>query len=191
MLDEDNLVIVIGDASGKGVPAALLAMTTQVIIKQILKHNSNPSEILTSLNNQLSENNPESMFLTLWLGIYNKTNNKLIFSNAGHNPPLIKENNTFKYLNIDSGIVLGIMEDFNYINQEITLSEEIILYTDGITDANNSRDEMFGEHRLLEFFNEFESGDDPIDPLLDTIHNFTEDEGQFDDMTILHLKIKQ
>ena len=64
MIDEDNLAIVIGDASGKGVPAALLAMTTQVMIKQILKHNKNPSEVLYSLNNQLSENNSESMFLT-------------------------------------------------------------------------------------------------------------------------------
>ena len=101
MIDEDNLAIVIGDASGKGVPAALLAMTTKVMIKQILKHEKNPSEVLYSLNNQLSENNSESMFLTLWLGIYNKTTKKLIFSNAGHNPPLIKENSRFKYLKID------------------------------------------------------------------------------------------
>ena len=191
MLDDDHLAVVIGDASGKGVPAALLAMTTQVIIKQILNHSNNPSEILFSLNNQLCENNSESMFLTLWLGIYNKTNNKLIFSNAGHNPPLIKENGKFKYLDIDSGLVLGIIGDFDYINEEVTVTEEMILYTDGITDANNNKNEMFSENRLLKFFNEFKSDDDPIDPLLDTIHNFTEDENQFDDMTLLHLKIKQ
>ena len=95
MIDEENLAIVIGDASGKGVPAALLAMITQVMIKQTLEHNQNPSEVLYSLNNQLSENNTESMFLTLWLGIYNKTSKELIFSNAGHNPPLIKENIQF------------------------------------------------------------------------------------------------
>lgn len=189
-LDDDNLAIVIGDASGKGIPAAILSMITQVIIKQILIHEQDPSEILYSLNNQLSENNPESMFLTLWLGIYNRQTKKLTFSNAGHNPPLIKENNEFKYLNVDSGIVLGIMEDFNYLREEKTLTDEFILYTDGITDANNSDNEMYGEDRLLKFLNEFESDDDPIIPLLNDISSFTKDEKQYDDMTLLYLKIK-
>ena len=190
MLDDDNLAIVIGDASGKGVPAALVAMITQMMLKQMLKQDQNPSKILYLLNNQLNENNSESMFLTLWLGIYNKTSKKLTFSNAGHNPPLIKENGEFKYLDIDSGIVLGIMEDFNYINEEITLKNEIVIYTDGITDANNKENEMYGEDRLLNFFNEFKENDNPIKPLLEDIHNFTEDAEQYDDMTLLHLKIK-
>lgn len=82
-LDSENLVIVIGDASGKGVPAAILAMNTQVMIKQILKHDRDPSKILCSLNNQLCETNTVSMFITLWLGIYNKTTKTLTFSNAG------------------------------------------------------------------------------------------------------------
>lgn len=189
-LDDDNLVIVIGDASGKGVPAALLAMVTQVMIKQILKHSKDPSDVLYSLNNQLSENNPESMFLTLWLGIYNKTTKKLTFSNAGHNHPLLKENGEFKYLNIDTGIVLGIMEDFDYVKEEITLTEELVVYTDGITDANNKNSEMYSEDRLLNFFNEFKSNDDPIIPLLNDIHSFTKDAEQFDDMTLLYLRIK-
>ena len=190
MIDEDNLAIVIGDASGKGVPAALLAMTTKVMIKQILKHNKNPSEVLYSLNNQLSENNNESMFLTLWLGIYNKTTKKLIFSNAGHNPPLIKENGRFKYLKIDSGIVLGIIQDFDYLNDEIILTNELVLYTDGITDANNTKNKMYGEDRLLNFFNEFKNDGNPIVPLLNDINRFTKDAEQFDDMTLLYLKIK-
>ena len=96
-LDDEHLAIVIGDASGKGVPAAILAMICQVMIKQILKHNQDPSRILYLLNNQICENNSESMFITLWLGIYNTTTKELIFSNGGHNPPLIKENNEFKY----------------------------------------------------------------------------------------------
>lgn len=189
-LDDDHLVLVIGDASGKGVPAAILAMITQVMIKQLLKHEQDPSKVLYLLNNQLCENNQESMFITLWLGIYNKTTHELIFSNAGHNPPLIKENENFKYLSIDTGIVLGIMEDFDFVTEEIILSDEIVLYTDGITDANNENDEMYGEDRLLNFFNEFKSKNDPIRPLLDDIHNFTENADQFDDMTLLYMKIK-
>ena len=190
MLDEDNLAIVIGDASGKGVPAALLAMITQVMIKQLLKDEINPSKVLYLLNDQICENNSESMFLTLWLGIYNKTTKKLIFSNAGHNPPLIKSSDKFKYMDIDSGIVLGVMEDFEFVDEELTLSNELVLYTDGITDANNIDGEMYGEDRLLNFFNEFKSDDDPINPLLNNIRSFTEDAEQYDDMTLVYLRIK-
>ena len=190
MIDENNLAIVIGDVSDKGVPAALVAMTTQKTIKQILKHEHNPSKVLYQINNELCENNPESMFLTLWLGIYNKTTKKLIFSNAGHNPPLIKENDEFKYLNIDSEIALGVFEDYDYVLDEINLTNEIILYTDGITDATNKNDKMYGEDRLLNFFNEFESDENPIIPLLNDIHDFTKDAKQYDDMTLLCLKIK-
>ena len=190
MIDDDNLAIVIGDASGKGVPAAILAMITQVIIKQLIKHETDPSKVLCSLNNQISVNNSESMFITIWLGIYNKSSKKIIFSNAGHNPPLIKKNGEFKYLDIDTGLVLGIMEDFGYVKEEITLTNELVLYTDGITDANNNRNEMYGEDRLLKFFNEFKSDEGPIIPLLNDISEFTEDAEQYDDMTLLYLKDK-
>ena len=189
-IDDDNLAIIIGDASGKGVPAALLATITQAIIQQLLHHDSNPSNILYSLNNQLCENNTEVMFITLWLGIYNKKTKKLTFSNAGHNPPLIKENNEFKYLKIDEGIVLGIMEDYEFKNEEIILDDEIVIYTDGITDANNADNKMYGEDNLLRFFNNFQNDRDPIRPLLEDIKYFTGDCEQFDDMTLLYLKIK-
>ena len=189
-LDDDHLAIVIGDASGKGVRAAILAMISQVMIKQMLKNTRDPSEILYLLNNQLCENNSESMFITLWIGIYNKTTKQLTFSNAGHNPPLIKENDEFKYLNIDTGLVLGIMEDFDFVREEITLREQIVLFTDGITDASNTKNEMYGEDKLLNFFNEFKSDKGPIMPLLSDIHEFTRDAEQFDDMTVLYLKIK-
>lgn len=189
MLDEENLAIMIGDASGKGVPAALLAIITQVMIKQILTNNQDPSKVLSQLNDQLSENNSESMFITLWFGIYNVKTKKLIFSNAGHNPPLVKENGEFKYLNIDSGLVLGVMDGFDYVNEEITLNDELVIFTDGITDANNNNNEMYGEDRLLKFFNEFKNNENPITPLLDEINSFTGDAEQFDDMTLVYLKI--
>jgi sigma-B regulation protein RsbU (phosphoserine phosphatase) len=190
MIDDENLAIVIGDASGKGVPAALVSMITQVNTKGLLKHMEKPEKVLYLLNNQLCENNTESMFLTLWLGIYNRKTKKLTYSNAGHNPPLIKENGKFKYMNIESGIVLGVMEDYEYISEEICLTNELILFTDGITDANNKDSEMYGEDRLLDFFNEFKSNENPIKPLLDDIHSFTHGEEQYDDMTLLYLKVK-
>ena len=130
------------------------------------------------------------MFVSLWLGIYNKNTKKLIFSNAGHTLPLIKENNKFKYLDIYPGIIIAILEDFEYKNEEITLSDELILYTDGITDGNNKDNEIYGEDRLLNFFNGFKSDEDPITPLLNDIHDFTKEQEQFDDMTLIYLKVK-
>ena len=130
------------------------------------------------------------MFITLWLGIYNKSTGKITFANAGHNPPLIKENGKFKYLKCNHDIVLGIMENFDYASNEITLKDEIVLYTDGITDANNANNEMYGEYRLLNFFNSFKQDKDPIEPLLKDINKFTKEQEQFDDMTLLYLKIK-
>lgn len=189
-IDGENLVIVIGDASGKGVPAAILATITQKLIKHLLKSEKDPSKILFLLNNELCENNAETMFITLWLGIYNKTTKMITFSNAGHNPPLICEDGQFEYLKIDTGLVLGVMEDFEFKKEEIKLSKEIILFTDGITDANNDEDKMYGSERLLNFFNRFESDEDPIKPLFNDITNFTRDIEQFDDMTILYLKDK-
>ena len=190
MLDDENLAIAIGDASGKGVPAALLATITQVMLKPLLNNDLDPSNALFQLNNQLCEKNSETMFITLWLGVYNKTTGKLTFSNAGHNPPLIREEGKFKYLNIDSGIVLGIIEDFEFVKEEITLFDEIITYTDGITDANNKENKMYGEYRFLNFLNGFESDENPIEPLLKDIRKFTEDAEQYDDMTLVYLKIK-
>jgi sigma-B regulation protein RsbU (phosphoserine phosphatase) len=93
-------------------------------------------------------------------------------------------------MDIDTGIVIGIIEDFEYVNEEITLTNELILYTDGITDANNNEDEMYGEDRLLNFFNELKNDSNPIPQLLDNIDEFTEGAEQYDDMTLLFLKIK-
>jgi sigma-B regulation protein RsbU (phosphoserine phosphatase) len=189
-LDDDNLAIVIGDVSDKGVPAALLAMITQVMIKQILNHERDPSKVLSLINKQLYKNNPEAMFVSLWLGIYNKNTKKLTYSNAGHTLPLIKKDGQFEYLDMDPGIIIAILEDFEYKTEEITLSNELILYTDGITDATNDNEECYGEDRLLNFFNKFKSDNTPIIPLLNDINDFIGEQEQFDDMTLIYLKIK-
>ncbi len=189
-IDDKNLAIVIGDASGKGIPAALLSVITQSLIKQKARATKDPSEILESLNNQLCENNPEVMFITLWLGIYNEKTNKITYSNAGHNPPLIKEDGVFKRLDIDEGIALGLLENFKYKTEETDIKEGLILYTDGICDANNENKEFYGEDRLIEFLNNADSNNNVIGELLDNINEFTNGEEQFDDMTVLALEKK-
>ena len=190
-LDDEHLVIVIGDGSGKGIPAALLSLITQIILRQTLKNETEPSKVLYDLNNMLCQNNPEAMFITLWVGLYNKKTKKLKFANGGHNPPLIKEKDKYEYLDIDNGIVLGILEDFEFKTEEITLESEIITYTDGITDASNNNNQMYGENNLAKFFNNFKSKEDPIEPLINDINSFTKDFEQYDDMTLVYLKINK
>lgn len=186
-IDEDNVAIIIGDASGKGVPAALLSTISQTIIRQLLKSETDPSKVLYMLNNQLCENNTECMFVTLWLGIYNNKTKNITFSNAGHNSPLIMENGQFRALKVDSGIVLGIMNDYEFITEKINISKGIIVYTDGITDAKNSNDEFYGENRVIDFLNNHTFENKVITKLLQDIDKFTGTEKQFDDMTLLLL----
>ena len=184
-LDDENIALVIGDASGKGIPAALLSSITQNLIKHLFTETRDPSKILKSLNNQLCENNPQAMFITLWLGIYNKNTDKITYSNAGHNPPLIYANGTFKELDLDKGIVIGVLEDFEYETEETYISKGMILYTDGITDANNNNGELYGEDRLIEFLNNHNFNENMINAVLENINEFTGDADQFDDMTML------
>lgn len=189
MLDEENLAIIIGDASGKGVPAALLAVITQEMTRHVIKNERDPSKVLYSLNNQLCENNSEMMFITLWVGIYNLKSRTITFSNAGHNPPLIKDNGKYKLLEVNNGLVLGIMEDFKFVSEELPFSGELVVFTDGITDAKNIDGEMYGEENLIDFFNNNEN--DQVDSLFDKVDEFCNGAEQFDDMTLLILKDKK
>ena len=189
-IDEDNTMIVIGDASGKGIPAAIFTMITQNSINVLIKNELDPAEVLNNTNNQICERNSEMMFITLFLGIYNNKKHTLTYANAGHNPPIIKNKDKFSFIDIDSEIVMGVLEDYEYKNHEITLDDEIILYTDGITDAQNSSQELYGEERLLNHLNAQKS-DIVVDSLINDINNFTKNEEQFDDMTLLVMKVKK
>ena len=186
-IDDDNVANIIGDASGKGVPAALLSTITHSIIKQLLKSETDPSKVLYMLNNQLCENNTECMFVTLWLGIYNNKTKNITFSNAGHNPPLIMEDGQFKALKVNNGIVLGIMNDYEFKTEKINISKGIIVYTDGITDAKNSNNEFYGENRVIDFLNNHNFENKVITKLLLDIDKFAGTEEQFDDMTLVLL----
>ncbi|WP_197031817.1 PP2C family protein-serine/threonine phosphatase [Methanobrevibacter sp. YE315] len=186
-IDEDNVAIIIGDASGKGVPAALLSTITQSIIRQILKSETDPSKALYMLNNQLCENNTECMFVTLWLGIYNNKTKDIIFSNAGHNSPLVMEDGQFRALKVNNGISLGIMSDYEFITEKINISKGIIVYTDGITDEKNSNDEFYGKDRVIDFLNNHTFENKVITNLLQDIDRFKGTEEQFDDMTLVLL----
>ena len=144
--------------------------------------------MLYSINNNVCKKNTEVMFITLWIGIYNKNTHELLFSNAGHNPPLVKEDDIFVELNIESGLVLGIYENFEYKNEKIILDNELLLYTDGITDARNDENELYGVERMINFLNS-ENNYNTIKDLIYNINDYCGNQAQYDDMTLVHLKI--
>ncbi|RAP49832.1 MAG: hypothetical protein BZ136_02755 [Methanosphaera sp. rholeuAM74] len=188
-IDDENTMITIGDASGKGVPAAIFSMIIQNSIKLLIKNELDPARVLNNVNNQICENNTENMFITLFLAIYNNKTHKLTYANAGHNPPIVKNGDSYKLRDIDSEIVLGVWDDYEYRKHEIVLEDELLLYTDGITDAQNVEHELYGEERLINYLNTHKC-DDIINNIIDEINTFSKDEEQFDDMTLLVLKVK-
>lgn len=186
-LDEDNVAVMIGDASGKGVPAALLSAITQSIIKQLLKTERDPSKVLYQLNNQLCENNPESMFITLWVGVYNNKTKVMTYSNAGHPAPLTFKDGKWETLNANKSLVAGIIENYEYKTEEAIIADGILAYSDGITDAKNSNDEFYGKDRLINYLNTNPFENNIITNLLKDIEKFSDSKEQYDDMTIVLL----
>ncbi len=153
MLDEQKLAIVIGDVSGKGIPAALHMAVTKYLIKAFMAQSDSPDEILKLVNKQLILNNESCMFVTIFVGILNVATGEMNYASGGHNPLLVLDsdnprNSTF--LNRPGGPVVGIIDDADFQTEKITLQSgwSIVAYTDGVTEAFNTAGEAFLEERL-------------------------------------------
>ena len=152
LIDDDHLCVLIADVSGKGIPAALFMMSSKTTIKNYARTGVSCAEIFTLSNNQLCENNAAGMFATAFVGILEISTGIFTCTSAGHNPPvLMKKDGTASYLHVDGGIMLGGMEGVAYGQSSIQLEpgDQIYFYTDGVTEAFNEKDELFGEERLL------------------------------------------
>lgn len=191
-IDEEHIGFVIGDVSGKGIPATLFMVKTMYLIRNHSKFHNNLKEVYENVNNLSCQRNNEDLFVTSWFGKLNINTGKLIFVNAGHNQPLIKEKNNFEYLNIRPDFVLGGIDGLDYEEHELNLNpgDMIFLYTDGITEANNNYQGFFGENRLKETLNKYcdESLNEILDKIKNEVYEFCDDEDQFDDMTMLIIK---
>ncbi len=194
LIDENTLAIVIADVSGKGVPAALFMVITKTLIKNNSQSGKSPKEVFETVNNILCENNEAGMFVTAFLGYLHIPSGRFTFVNAGHNPPLLRSNGYFNWLKAKHGFVLAGMEDVLYTQDEILLQQgdELFLYTDGVTEAVNDRNELFGDMPLLEAVNNF--GDLSLKELTlsikQEIDQFADGAEQADDITILVLRYK-
>lgn len=194
-IDEDHLAFLIADVSGKGIPAAMFMMRSKTIIKSYAESGMSVEEVFTLANEKLCEGNDAGMFVTAWMGILNIRNGKVLFANAGHNHPLVKHSDgTFEYLKSRAGFVLAGMEGVRYRKNELVLEpgDAIYLYTDGVTEATDLNEELYGEDRLHSILEKYK--DETMEVICSEIKKdvdlFAGEAPQFDDITMLALKFK-
>ncbi len=195
LIDKDHLGMVIADVSGKGVPAALFMMMSRILIKNYAMMGYSPAQVLEQTNNSICMNNKEDMFVTVWYGVLEISTGKITAANAGHEFPIIKkQGGKFELLQDEHGFVIGGMEGMKYKEYEIQLDsgEMLFLYTDGVPEATDGENNMYGTDRLLEAMNSKEHTDplELLGSITDNVDQFVGEADRFDDMTMLAVTIK-
>lgn len=190
MIDTDHVGLAIGDVSGKGVPAALFMAVTKSLLESHAHPGLEPSEIMAKVNINLCRNNDENMFVTSWFGILELSTGKLRFTSAGHNPPiLVRSGSEPELLNCAPALVLGAREGIKYQTYEMDMSigDRILLYTDGVTEANDDFHGFYGMERLMSLMAKCSNmaPADEISTIKRDISEFTKGAEQFDDITML------
>jgi len=185
----DNLfTIVIADVSGKGIPAALYMMKAITLIKNMRRSKLNLDFMMQCINELLCEGNDTCMFVTAFMAIIDINTGKTIFVNAGHNPPLIGNQNGYRFLSTKRNIILGINPKARFVQEELTLApgDRLFLYTDGITEAENKTSKLYGEKRLLKILQKATlNPEHNLNLVLKDLQKFTKDTPQSDDITML------
>ena len=194
-INDTTVAFLAADVSGKGIPAAMFMMTAKTIIKDLAESGMAVNDIFTKANEKLCESNESGMFVTAWMGILDLTTGNLQFANAGHNPPLIKRaNGEFEYLKTRAGFVLAGMDGVRYRMGELTLhpGDRMFLYTDGVTEATNKDNQLYGEERLISFMNRNSTVEATalLPALKGDIDSFVGEAPQFDDITMLMFDYK-
>ena len=190
MIDENRLGIVMADVSGKGVPAALFMMHSKILLKSYTLMKQSPKAALEEVNRQICENNPEDMFVTVWLGVLDLKTGVFTAVNAGHEKPAVKQpGGSFELLKDKHGIMVGYMDAIRYREYELTLEKgaKLFLYTDGVAEATNAQEELFGTDRMIEALRtaEDKSPKEILAAVDSAIDAFVADAPQFDDLTML------
>lgn len=195
MTNDETVNFLIADVSGKGIPAAMYMMRAKSVLRSCTERGLSVDDVFTSGNDTLCQENDAGMFVTAWQGALDLTNGHVYFANAGHNLPAIKhKDGKFELVKQKVNLVLGGMEGIPYTLNELTLEpgDTIFLYTDGVTEATNAENELFGDNRLLEVLNsqEFTSTREVCDTVMAGIDAFVKDADQFDDITMVCLYYK-
>lgn len=193
MLDDDHVAIAIADVSGKGIPAAMFMLVSIVMIRNVATTQTSPAKILELVNEQLCARNEAEMFVTCWLGILEISTGELTTANAGHEFPIVcKADGSVSVIKDKHGFVMGGMSNVKYVDQKWQLNkgDTIFVYTDGVTEATNCDNELYGMDRVVEVLEEAGSvrPGGIIDAVIKSTDLFVKDSPQFDDMTMLGLK---
>ena len=190
LVDDDHLCLVIADVSGKGIPAALFMMVSRTILANIAMMGMSPKEVLEKANEAICANNKEEMFVTVWLGILEISTGKVTAANAGHEYPVLKKpDQDFEILIDKHGFVLGGMEEVKYREYEFDMEPgaKLFLYTDGLPEATDNEQNMFGVELMMDALNESLnlSTKEILDHMKGRVDGFVGSAPQFDDLTML------
>lgn len=195
LLIGDDLYFCVGDVSGKGVPASLFMAQATRLFRTLAAQKMMPAEIASRMNDALTENNERGMFVTMFLGLVNLESGRLDFCNAGHNPPVIFDGEQHgKFIDMESNAPIGLWPDLNYVGETIEniKGKPFFVYTDGLNEAENLKQEQFGEERMLDILLHvhFKNASELVEMLKTEIERFRDGAEPNDDMTMLCLKVK-
>lgn len=192
-LEDNKVALIIGDVSDKGVPASLFMTMTVTLVRQAIALKMSPGQVLTETNKALSAHNPNMMFVTLFVAIFDLNTEEITYANGGHCLPiLINSKKEIRYLKNSSGPVVGALEDLIYeeFTDRILKDETLLLYTDGVTEAQNEQQNLFGDERLEKFLqnNSLDTPKSILDDLHKTLVSYRDKAPQSDDITALCIK---
>ena len=185
---DEKLYFCIGDVSGKGVPASLVMAVTRSLFRTVAAHEKSPRRIVTAMNESMSDMNESTMFVTFFCGVLDMKTGHLRYCNAGHNAPMLL-NATKTMLPVVSNVPLGIVAGTAFQEQETDLKydDALFLYTDGITEAENAKHELFGEERMINALSEPKGSKAHLEEMQKAISDFVGNAPQSDDITMLFI----
>ena len=195
-IKDGKLYFAIGDVSGKGVPASLFMAITRAAFRFVASTGLTPSDIIRKLNKAVSDGNETGMFVTMFVGRLNLQTNEFLYCNAGHNPVvLVQPSGKAEFLNVKPNLAAGVLLDFTYEQQAYPIEpgSRLILYTDGVTEAERADKVQYGNDRLLAWATDtdrYHSEKEACDALLSAVKTFVEGNDQNDDITIMTIKLK-
>ncbi|MCY4463436.1 MAG: SpoIIE family protein phosphatase [Albidovulum sp.] len=193
-LDHGRFGLAIADVSDKGVPAALFMMSSRTLLKGAAIGTAEPKKVLAEVNSLLDEDNEAGMFVTLIYAVFDSETGNISFANGGHNPPmLIRSDGSTEFLQMPDGIALGMVDSFDFEDKHIRLAEGdvLVFYTDGVTEAMNSDNELYGTERLARIFDDASPDGDVeaiINRIFESVHHFSSGISQSDDITCLAIR---
>ena len=186
---DNKLFFCIGDISGKGVPGAMLMSIAHSLFRTLSAHSDRPERIMQSLNRSISNNNPDIMFITMFIGVMDLESGMITYCNAGHNPPILIQSGKANYMDNAENLLLGVDINAEYVSRTVQLytNDTLFLYTDGLTEAENSEKLLLGEKNALDVADKFDKmpADKQIDAMCQAVQRFVGTAEQSDDLTML------